>query len=172
MGRILATLGVILVMLAGSAGIWSVSHRPTVPFLVRGATDVEVVTLRSHERQISYRAPGLPSTWYADLGRQLEQDDWRSPDRQEYGPLTRTYMRASSIGIVEVREWVFMHLDPFHPQAAHIRLRRVVVFPWWPRLLRTTERWFDVAEGWVQAGPQPERGSLLPKRTTTISGRQ
>ena len=150
MSRILTTLGLILMVLAGSAGIWGVSHRPTVPFLVRGATDIEVVTLRSNERQISYHAPGLPSTWYADLGRQLEQAHWQSPDRPQYGPLNRTFMRASSIGIVEVQEWVFMHLDLLQPQAAHITQHREVVFPWWPRVLRTAERWLDVAEGWVQ----------------------
>ena len=170
--RILATLGVILVVLVASAGARGLAHQTTVPFLVQGATDVEVVALRASERQISYQAPGVPSTWYADLVRHLEQDHWHSSERSEYGPLTRTYMRTLSFGIVEVREWVFLRLDSFQPQTAHIKLRRVVVFPWWPRLLRTAERWLDAAEEWVQAAAKPVRSSLAPNPTTTISRQQ
>jgi hypothetical protein len=64
----------------------------------------------------------------------LERDHWSSPDPVGYASGNRSYMRASSLGIGEVWDWVMVQVDPFHPEVAQIRLRREVVFPWWPRV--------------------------------------
>lgn len=156
MGRFFGLVGVFLVVITWSVGFGSTSRSPAAPFLMTGATDIEVVALGRYDWQISYQAPGSPTTWYADVVQQLEQDQWHSSDNPAYGPLNRTYMRRSSFGLGEVRQWVFVGLDPFHPQLAQLRLRRMVVFPWWQRLSRRAEQWRKVAEGWVQ------RGALLP----------
>ena len=136
MARMSVVLGVILALLAGSAGAWGALRPQRPPFLVAGATEIQVAPLGSNEWQISYRAPGASGAWYAEVVQQLEREHWRSPDRKEYAALNRTYMRASSIGVGDVRAWVYVRLDPFQPDVAQIRLRRVVVFPWWPRLVR------------------------------------
>ena len=136
MSRTLALLGVLLALQGCRSDAWGAPRSLAAPFLVPGATEIRVASLGSHTWQISYRAPGVPSTWYAAVVQQLEQDQWRSPDRAEYGPLNRTYMRASSVGIGDVWEWVFVRLDPMKPEVAQITLRRVVVFPWWRRLSR------------------------------------
>lgn len=147
MGRMLALLGLIVAVLVGSAGLWAALRPPRVPFLVTGATEIQVAPLGSNTWQISYRAPGAPGTWYAEVQQQLEREQWHSPDRKEYAPLNRTYMRASSFGVGDMWAWVFVHLDPFQPEVAQIRVRRVVVFPWWERLARHARATWPVGLG-------------------------
>lgn len=129
----------LIVVTAALYGLWTTTRRPGAPFVRPGATDIEITTLRAREWQISYQAQGAPGAWYADVARHLEHDGWQSSGRPEYAPLSRSYTRATSFGIVEAREWVFVYLDLSQPQSAQIRLRRVVVFPWWQRLSPTAE---------------------------------
>jgi hypothetical protein len=134
MGRYFVLLGVLLVLLVESPAVWAAQRSPADPFLVSGATAVQVTGLGAHAWQIRYRAPGEPGTWYTELVQQLERDHWSSPDPVGYASGNRSYMRASSLGIGEVWDWVMVWVDPFHPEVAQIRWRREVVFPWWQHL--------------------------------------
>ena len=132
MWRILAVLTLLLSgALIGSAS-WMLFHPSVTPFLVPDATDIQVVSTGVWEWQIAYRAPGSITTWFTAIGRNLERDHWSSPDRVEYGALSRTYSRASSFGFVELWEWTFLTIDPLKPQEAKIRMRQRIAIPWWP----------------------------------------
>ena len=133
MSRLFAIVGIILVLMVGGVGVRATSQTPDVSFTVRGATEVEVTTLGTGERQISYHAP---SSWFADVVGQLERDGWESANPTAYAPLSRTYLRARNLRVCEVLESVFVSFDPGNPQNAQIRVRRVVVFQWWRRLSR------------------------------------
>ncbi len=133
MRRIIAVLSLILALTAGSAGVRAASRMPVVPFAVPGATEVKVAKFGAHEWRISYHAPG---TWYAAVLAQLEREGWHSAYPAAYAPLSRTYLRSRPFGVCDMLEWVFVYFDPGAPEDAHIRVRRVVVFPWWRRLSR------------------------------------
>ena len=161
MGRYFALLGVLLVLLAESTAAWAAQRSPAAPFLVPGATAVQVTGMGIHEWQIRYRAPGEPGTWFTALVQQLEHDHWSSPDPVGYASGNRTYMRASSLGIGEVWDWAMVWIDPFHPEVAQIRWRREVVFPWWQhlsQLVRSALQSLNTAlqsRGFIlRAGPQ------------------
>jgi hypothetical protein len=130
MWRILAVL-TLLGALVGSAS-WMLFHSSVTPFLIPGATDIQVVSIGVWEWQLAYRVPGSITTWFTAIGRNLETDRWSSPDRVEYGALSRTYSRASSFGFAELWEWTFLTIDPLRPQEAKIRMRRQIAIPWWP----------------------------------------
>jgi hypothetical protein len=104
MWRILAVLTLLLTgALVGSAS-WMLFHPFVTPLLVPGATDIKVVSTGVREWQLAYRAPHSITTWFTAIGRNLETDRWSSPDRVEYGALSRTYSRASSFGFAELWE--------------------------------------------------------------------
>ncbi len=171
MSRLYAFVGIILVLTVGSVGVRAAAQTPDVSLIVPGATEVEVATLGGGERQISYHAP---SSWFADVVGQLERDGWESGHPAAYAPLSRTYLRARKLGVCDVLEWVFVSFDPGNPRNAQIRVRRVVVFPWWRRLSRVSRllikdvpRQLDTLRGFApeQLGkpPDTERG-LRPTR--------
>ena len=102
MQRILIILSLLLLLLSCGIG-GRMAMRPLVElFLVPGATNVEIRTLGWNEWQISYYAPGSPTTWSSDVAHQLEAQHWSSPDRVEYGSLSRTYNHASPLGYIEL----------------------------------------------------------------------
>jgi hypothetical protein len=125
-------LGFCLLLLLLSCGIGSkMAMRPRVElFLVPGATGVEISRMGWNEWQISYYAPGSPTTWSSDVAHQLEAQHWSSPDRVEYGSLSRTYNYASSLGCIELWEWAYLTFEPSRPHAAKIRVRRWIAIPW------------------------------------------
>ena len=124
--------GFCLLLLLLSCGIGSrMAIRPRVElFLVPGATGVEISRLGWNEWQISYYAPGSPTTWSTDVAHQLELQHWASQDRVEYGALSRTYNRASSPGIIELWEWAYFTFEPSKPRDAKIRVRRWIAIHW------------------------------------------
>jgi hypothetical protein len=126
----LAVLGLLLVLAAFGAGIWAAVRPPVAQFLIPGATNIHATALERGDWQISYRAAGSPAMWSTTLGNQLEQQRWISQGLREYEPLTPSYTRTSPLGPIQAWEWAFLHLDPLQPQIAHIRVRRVIAFPW------------------------------------------
>ena len=131
MKRILALFSVLIALGACGIGGW-VAARPSLAlFIVPEATDVKVATLGWNERQIRYHAPGSPTTWYSDVAKQLEAQHWSSPDRVEYGALSRTYSRASLFGFGTLWEWAYLTFDPLRPHVAQIKVRRVLSILWW-----------------------------------------
>jgi hypothetical protein len=130
MRRIFALFGMLLMLACGIGG-WVAAHPPLVLFTVPQATDVQVATKGWNEWQIRYHAPGSPTTWYTDIAHQLEAQHWSSPDRVEYGSLTRTYSHGLSFGFCELWEWAYLTFDPLRPHIAQIKLRRWVAIPGW-----------------------------------------
>jgi hypothetical protein len=104
---------------------------PIEPFLVPQAADVEIGRVGWNEWQISYYAPGSPTTWHTDVAHQLEAQHWSSPDRVAYGSLSRTYSRASSLGFVELWEWAYFTFTPARPHDARILVRRWIAISRW-----------------------------------------
>jgi type IV secretory pathway TrbF-like protein len=60
MWRILAVLTLILSGTLAGSSIWMLFHPSVTPFLVPGATDIQVVGTGVWEWQIAYAAPGPP----------------------------------------------------------------------------------------------------------------
>src|SRR5206468_3107093 len=105
MHRIFMIFGLLVLLISCAIG-GTMAIRPRVElFLVPSATDVEMNRLGWNEWKISYYAPGSPTTWSTDVAHQLESQHWSSQDRAEYGSLSRTYSRASSLGCIELWEW-------------------------------------------------------------------
>jgi hypothetical protein len=124
MGRSVALVGVLMLLIVRSGAGWVATRPPLARFVVPGATDIQVTTLRWNEWQVRYHAPGTPTTWYADVGRMLEAHHWISPDQATYAPLNRSYSRAVSLGFCDLWEWVYLTFDPLRPASAQIRVRR------------------------------------------------
>ena len=133
MRRLFVLFGVLLTLACGIGG-WVAAHPPLILFIVPEATDVKVATHGWNEWQMSYHAPGSPTTWYMDVAKQLEAQHWSSPDRVEYGALSRTYSRASSFWFGELWEWAYLTFDPLRPHGAQITVRRALSISWWRRL--------------------------------------
>jgi hypothetical protein len=131
MGRRIAVVGLLIMLVACVIG-GSVAARPSPTlFVVPGARDVEMRAQGLGTWQISYHAPGSPTTWYTDVAHNLEAQHWNSPDRVEYGSLTRTYSHAVALGFGELWEWAYLTFDPFTPHIAQIKVRRWIALPWW-----------------------------------------
>ncbi len=129
MGRIFAVFGVLMTLAACGVGGWVAARPPMKLLLVPGARDVEVMALGWGTWQISYYAPGAPTTWYTDVAHQLEAQHWSSLDQVAYAPLTRIYSRAVSFGFCDLWEWTYLTFDPLRPHSAQIKVRRWVAFP-------------------------------------------
>lgn len=129
MGRCVAVAAALMTLVACGGTGYLTTRPPVGQFLAPGATHVQITALGWNEWQISYRAPGSPTTWYTDVPRQLEARRWSSQDRVEYGSLTRTYTHVVSLGLCELWEWAFLAFDPLHPHDAQIKVRRWIAFP-------------------------------------------
>lgn len=135
MGRIVIILSLLMTLVVCGGGGWLVSRPPLALVVVPGATAIQVDRQAWNEWQISYHAPGSPTTWFSDVGRQLEAHQWHSLASIQYGSLTNIYSHAVSLGVVDLWEWVYLAFDPLQPHRAHIRVRRWIVFHQWQRLL-------------------------------------
>jgi hypothetical protein len=132
--RSIAVVGLLFLLLECGGGGWVAASSSLALFVVPDATKVQVARLGWDEWQISYHAPGSPTTWYTDIADQLEAQQWRSLDRMEYGALTRTYSHALSFEFCELWEWSHLHVDPLRPHVAQITVRRWIAVPWWRSL--------------------------------------
>ena len=134
MKRILALFSVLIALGGCGIGGW-VAVRPSLAlFIVPNATDIQMVSQGWGAWQIRYYAPGSPTTWHIDVAKQLEAQHWSSPDRVEYGALSRTYSRASLFGFGALWEWAYLTVDPLRPHVAHINVQRWIAISWRWRL--------------------------------------
>jgi hypothetical protein len=124
MGRRVAVVGLLMMLVACGGAGWTATRPPLGRFLVLGATDIQVTALGWNEWQLTYRAPDSATPWSTAVGRNLEADRWSSPDNASYGALSRSYTRASSLGLCTLWEWAFLSFDPIKPHVAQIRVRR------------------------------------------------
>src|SRR5262245_7833224 len=76
MGRSLAVLTVFLSGTLVASGSWLLFHTSVTPFLVPGATDIQVVSTGMWEWRITYDAPGPPYAWYFALSGAIEAQQW------------------------------------------------------------------------------------------------
>ena len=115
--------------------MWLLQPAPT-PFLVPGATDIQVITTGWGERQISYRTPGRPYGWYFTLAHMLDAQPWilRNPWRPDgptptYDPVVPLRFECGYAGVL----WdeVVLVPDRDDPLRAGITVRRRIVIPWW-----------------------------------------
>ena len=140
MWRILAVLTLLLSgALVGSGG-WMLFHPSVTPFLVPGATDIQVVSTGVWEWQIAYDAPGPAYAWYFMLSRTIEAQQWN--DRTLWCPNESTIFNPITLKGFEQEYrrgytgvlWDEVRLTPDYrnPQRATITLRRRIRIPWWP----------------------------------------
>jgi hypothetical protein len=153
MGRSVAVVSVLMMLVACSGAGWMATRPPLGQFLMPGATDIQVTALGWNEWQISYRVPNLPTSWSTAVGHKLEMDRWSSPDSVGYGALTRSYTRASSFGFCTLWEWAFLSFDPIRPQVVQIRMRRWLAIPWWRRSREEQPRLRIEGTGILAGGP-------------------
>jgi hypothetical protein len=74
MWRILAVL--MLLLCGALVGSGMLFHPSVTPYLVPGATNIQVVSTGVWEWQIAYDAPGPPYAWYFTLSRAIEAQQW------------------------------------------------------------------------------------------------
>ena len=74
---ILSLIGALLVVSATVFGIRHAMEPPVAPFLVPGATGIQVVALDASTRLITYQAPGRRCDWYATVTRNLATQHWK-----------------------------------------------------------------------------------------------
>ena len=135
MHKVVALTRLPLVLMACGWGIWVVARPSPRLFVVPAATQLHITEPEWGIWQISYHAPGSPTTWYTDVASQLEANDWSSQDQPAYGALSRSYTQVVSFGIGELWQRASLTVDPHRPQIAHINVRRDIVIPWLRRLL-------------------------------------
>jgi hypothetical protein len=136
MWRILAVLTLLLSGALVASGSWMLFRPSVTPFLVRGATNIQVVSTGVWEWQIAYDAPGPAYAWYFTLSRTIEAQQWDAHSlwRLDGSPVTTLgfvpgYVRGYA-GVL--REEVMLTPNYRHPQHATITLRQHLRIPWWP----------------------------------------
>ena len=132
MRRKLIAVAILLLALATGcgAGAWVVARPPVEPYVVAGASDVQVREIGRGERLLTYDAPGDHFAWYFAVADRLEHSGWVPPDK--WGPREQfnTYRRVSPIwGGYAGYIWERVEL---RGEASHARivLRRWYTFPW------------------------------------------
>jgi hypothetical protein len=135
MRRVLAALTLLLAGALVASAIWILFHPAVTPFIVPGATDIQVVTLGWGQRQINYRTPGPPYAWYVTLTRNLETggyrllNPWRPNESPTYEPIV--ILRFEREYATLLREEVVLTPDRRDPQRATIIVRQHISIPWW-----------------------------------------
>src|SRR5262245_1840086 len=79
--RILAALTLLLTGALGGGGIWMLFHPSITPFLIPGATNIQVVSIGIWEWQITYDTSGPPYAWSYTLMHALTEGQWRDRTR-------------------------------------------------------------------------------------------
>jgi hypothetical protein len=144
MKRTLALIGVVLVVGSCAAGAWRAADPPLAPFLLPGATNIQVVEIGMGERQITYRSPAPPYDWYFTLARQLEDQGWTLRNRWRpdgptptYDPLVPLWFEREYAGVLW--EEVLLAPDRGDPQRATVRWR--ISIPWWRTRPPSADHW-------------------------------
>ncbi len=136
MRRILGLFGVLITLGACCISLWAAARPPVAAFLVSDATDIQVDSVGLWEQQIRYRAPGRPYSWYWDVARTLEAQQWHvqngwRPDlaAPNYNPFIPLTFARTTFGIL-VEEAV-LDPDSESPNVAHLHIRRRIAIGWW-----------------------------------------
>jgi hypothetical protein len=129
MKRLLAVLGLLILIGMCGAGLWISARSAVQPFLVPGATDVQVHVRGLGTQEIRYRVPAAPDVWYFAVGRTLKAQGWRSPTRYTGGPPADpdVYIRVTYLWRAAL--WERASLDG-SVQAAQITVQRWIVVAW------------------------------------------
>jgi hypothetical protein len=136
MGRIWRILAVLTLFLSGTltgGTIWLLCHPAITPFMVPGATDIQVVRTGGWEWQITYVAPGQPYAWYFTLWRTLDAHQWSDRtliDPARFPQVTPRWFEWDGAGVLG--DEVMLRPDDRNPHRATITLRRHFRLPWWP----------------------------------------
>jgi hypothetical protein len=132
MWRILGVLTLLLTAALVGSGSWLLFHPSVTPFVVPGATNIQVVSTGVWEWQIAYDAPGPPYAWYFTL---IEAQQWHDPTHRRpdestlLGAVKPLRFAWDDAGVLwdEVRRTP----DYRNPQHATITLRRHLRILWW-----------------------------------------
>ncbi len=129
MKRTLAVLGALALIGMCSAGLWITARPPIQPFLVPGATDVQVDMRGLGTQEIRYRVPGSSGVWYFAVGHTLSAQGWRSPTRYTGGPQSDpdVYVRVTPLWRAAL--WERANLGG-NVQAAQITVQRWIEIAW------------------------------------------
>jgi hypothetical protein len=125
MWRILAVLTLSLAGTLAGSTIWLLCHPAITPFVVPGATDIQLVRTGGWKWQITYAVPGRPYGWYFTLWRTLDAHQWSDrtlSDPARFPQVTPRWFERDDAGAMtdEVR----LTPDDRNPQRATITLRR------------------------------------------------
>ena len=139
MGRTWRILAVLTLFLSGTlvgGSLWMLAHPAVTPFVVRGATDIQVISTGVWEWKIAYDASGPPYAWYFTLAQTLAAQQWHDPTGQHLdeatllGSVKPLRFAWDDAGVL----WDEAVLTPDYrnPQRATITLRRHLRIPWCP----------------------------------------
>jgi hypothetical protein len=136
MGRRWSLLAVLTLFLSATlvgSTIWMLAHPSVTPFVVPGATDIQIASTGACEWQIIYAASGPPYAWYFTLWRTFDAPQWsdRTPiDPTKSAQVITRWFVWDYAGVL----WDEVKLTPDYrnPQRATITLRRRLRVPWWP----------------------------------------
>lgn len=129
MQRRLVVLGLVLVIGMCSTGLW-ISTRPLVqPFLIPGATEIDVSMQGWGTQRIRYRVPPSSDAWYFTVGRTLTAQGWRSPTRYTGGPPADPDMYIRVTSFWRVALWERVRLGG-RAETAQLTVQRWINITW------------------------------------------
>jgi hypothetical protein len=129
--RAFAIVGLLFLLALCAAGAWLAARPPVARFVVAGAQDLRVKTLRRGEWQINYRVLETQPAWHEALGRELERQGWQAINLGRYDGLKANYMRVTPLPIGQLREWAYMAITHSGDQhLAQVTVRRWIELPW------------------------------------------
>jgi hypothetical protein len=137
MKRILALIGVFLVITIGGIQLWLAAHPSRSPLVVPGASDLQVVDTGVWEEQLTYGTSGAPYAWYWTVAATLEGQDWtllnrwRPDTSPTYTPVTLQVFERQYLGLL--RDQVVLDPEQAQPSVARIHVRRRIDIPGWFR---------------------------------------
>jgi hypothetical protein len=132
--RTIAVLAALVTLIAIGGATWTAVQPPIDSLIIPGAVDVQVVATGWGQRQITYRAPGPPYTWYYATAHRLEERGWTALD-----PWRPTGTGSAHTPIVPLRfqqlyvliqDQVVLIPDTRSPNIARIETHRWLVLRW------------------------------------------
>src|SRR5262245_44661959 len=158
--RTLAVLTLFLSATLAGGTLWRLGHPAVGPFVVPGATNIQIVTIGVGEWQVTYASPGPPLEWYFTLAHTLvaqqwhDRTRWHADESPRFDQVNPLHFEREYAGVL----WdeVMLLPDDRDPQRATIVLRRHLRIPWWSSWSPTGNREAEVIVGKKLNTTRPE----------------
>ena len=131
--RRIATLTLVLIVVACTASLWLAHRAMIAPFVAPGAASITVTDMALGERQITYFMPNPDDGWQTAIARRLSFSGWElAADRYQWGGTEKItamaiYARTSRFWFLEIHERAELLGDRSN---ALIKISYVVDYHW------------------------------------------